>query len=192
MACGLQRGDRMAWALLFEHNSDRVWRYVARLVGRDAAAVADIVQETFLAAARSARSFDGTRGTIVQWLLGIAHRQAAQHRRRRGVVSDGLPMEQHATAALGDPVALLEQRETAEAVRQALAELSAEYAVLLVGKYLDDQTVDELVQEHGGTTEAIRSKLARARREFRSVYDRLTRDAAPSLAERPLKGSSSP
>jgi RNA polymerase sigma-70 factor, ECF subfamily len=192
VACGLQRGDREAWAALFDQHSDRVWRYVARLVGRDVAAVADVVQETFLAAARSARSFDATRGTLSQWLLGIAHRQTAQHRRQREGVHDSSRTEQTMADSHGDPSALLEQRETADTVRQALAELSADYAVLLVAKYLEDRPVEQLVHEFGGTTEAIRSKLARARREFRAAYERLTRSDQHSLTEHSLKSPHSP
>lgn len=175
MALGLKSGEREAWALLFDHNGDRVWRYVARLVGNDAAAVADIVQETFLAAARSARTFDPQRGTLSQWLLGIAHRQTALHRRRRAALADATVDELHCDAndERFDPATLIEQRETAALVRIALTKLPVEYSTLLVGKYLDDCIVEELVQACGGTTESIRSKLARARNEFRAVFERL-------------------
>ena len=59
-----------------------VWRYVARLLGPDAAAVGDVVQETFLEAARSARNFDPSRGTLWSWLVGIAHHRVSAHWRQ--------------------------------------------------------------------------------------------------------------
>ena len=44
----LREGDRDAWAALYEHYNIAVWRLTARLVGPDAAGVADVVQEVFL------------------------------------------------------------------------------------------------------------------------------------------------
>ena len=61
---GLQSGSPEAWGALYESYSVRVWRYVARLLGSNHDAVADAVQETFLAAARSASTFDPDRGSI--------------------------------------------------------------------------------------------------------------------------------
>ena len=52
-----------AWHQLYDAYAEAVWRCVARRVGPHAAEVADIVQETFLAAARSARTFDPAQGS---------------------------------------------------------------------------------------------------------------------------------
>jgi len=181
VVCGLQAGDREAWTLLYSHHSERVWRYAARLFGSDRGAVADIVQETFLTAARSARTFDPSRGNLIQWLLGIAHHQAARHWKtaariedlRRLAATGVSPIEWDAKS---DPMALLEQQEAASLVRFILASLPSDYALLLTGKYLEDKTVEQLVNELGGTTESIRSRLARARREFRELFDRETHE----------------
>jgi RNA polymerase sigma-70 factor, ECF subfamily len=187
VACGLQAGDRKAWALLFEHHSERVWRYVARLVGGDRTGVADVVQETFLAAAQSARSYDATRGPLGAWLFGIAHRQAAQHRRKseRYPVNHEPALAAAVTAKDADPTAWMEQCELAETVRMVLTELPADYALLLMGKYAEGCSVDDLVTEHGGTTESVRSKLARARREFQAVYERTMRSKTTSTMTTP-------
>ena len=79
---GLRNGDRDAWTALYDGYSEDVWRYVARLLGADATAVADVVQEVFLAAARSARGFNPERGTLWNWLSGIAHHQVATYWRQ--------------------------------------------------------------------------------------------------------------
>ena len=79
---GLAAGRVEAWGALYDAYAADVWRYAARLMGGARDEVADVVQETFLAAARSARSFDATRGTLRSWLLGILHVQTVQHYRR--------------------------------------------------------------------------------------------------------------
>ncbi|HEY4261236.1 MAG TPA: sigma-70 family RNA polymerase sigma factor [Schlesneria sp.] len=181
--CGLRLGDRDAWSALYDGYSADIWRYVARLVGPETAAVADIVQETFLAAARSARQFDPQRGTLWAWLSGIAHHQSALYWRQINKVqrlkelvearADELRRWLETSASADEPWARL---ELADAVRGVLADLPADYSALLTAKYLDERTLDELSRESGGTVDAIKSKLARARREFRARMEVLVRE----------------
>ena len=171
---GLRLGDRDAWLALYDGYNADVWRYVARLVGPETASVADIVQETFLAAARSARQFDAERGTLWAWLSGIAHHQSALHWRQINKVQR---LKELVEARAGELHRWLEtseaadepwqRQELADAVRGVLAELPADYSALLTAKYLDERSLDELSRESGGSVEAVKSKLARARREFR-------------------------
>jgi RNA polymerase sigma-70 factor (ECF subfamily) len=179
VARGLPLGDRGAWARLYDGYSLDVWRYVSRLVGSDSAAVADIVQETFLAAARSAHGFDPGRGTLWTWVIGIAHRQVAIYWRaderatrwRKLVESGGLDARRWLDEETSQ-VLVAERRETAEMVRGVLAELSVEYSLLLAGKYIDQLSLEQLAEQLASTTEAVKSKLARARREFRRQFER--------------------
>lgn len=57
-------------------------------------------------------------------------------------------------------------------VRGVLAELSVEYSLLLAGKYIDQLSLEQLAEQLASTTEAVKSKLARARREFRRQFER--------------------
>lgn len=172
--CGLQSGDREAWAALYDGYSVDVWRYVARLVGPEVTDVADVVQETFLAAARSARHFDSNRGTLWGWLTGIAHHNVSLYWKQTNKVAR---LQKLAEAHAGELYRWLdgseadglpfEQSELAELIRGVLAELPSDYAALLTAKYLDEQSLDELSQQWGHSVAALKSKLARARREFR-------------------------
>src|SRR6187549_239554 len=83
VARGLRDGRPEAWRTLYDAFAERVWRSVARLLGPNAADVADVVQETMLAAARSAATFDPGRGALWLWLWGIARRQVALHFRKQ-------------------------------------------------------------------------------------------------------------
>jgi RNA polymerase sigma-70 factor (ECF subfamily) len=159
---------------------------VARRVGPHAAEVADIAQETFLAAAHSARSFDAERGSLWNWLSGIARRQAALHFRRKQTrpeaegtqarsASEAIrPRMMEATDSRNtDPAELFGQTETAAQVREALSQLPIEYETLLVGKYMDDLSLIDLAQAEDLSPDAVSSKLARARRAFREAYEAL-------------------
>ena len=183
---GLRDGQRDAWTMLYDGYSADVWRYVARLIGPAAADVADIVQETFLAAARSARSFDANRGTLGNWLTGIAHHQTSLYWRQLNKVAR---LKELAQAGAGDLKRWLDEanhedelwqrQELTDLVRATLAALSSDYAVLLTAKYLDDQSLEEIAADMGGTVDSIKSKLARARRDFRARFERVTRDPSP-------------
>ena len=188
---GLREGNREAWAALYRGYSADVWRYVGRLMGNQTADVGDVVQETFLAAAHVAAQFDASRGSLWSWLAGIAHHQAAAHWRRVGRTERLREFAEAGSIDLRqwwDGVEsadeIWERRELAELVRGVLAELSADYASLLTAKYLDEQSLEEMTVRFGGSVEAIKSKLARARREFRAKFEALTREPTPVRVDR--------
>ena len=72
------------FAALVSSHRERALRLAWRLVGGDDAAAADVVQDAFV---RAWRSLDGFRGDarLSTWLYRIVVRQAANHRRWRGV-----------------------------------------------------------------------------------------------------------
>ena len=187
---GLREGKPEAWRLLYDAFAEQVWRSVARLMGPDSAEIADVVQETFMAAARSARTYDAGRGSLWGWLWGIARRSVALHFRKRerqdrlrqaraGLaasngevrVGSGLPAWlgwlEHDSAT---PVQLLATAELATLVRTVLTDLPDAYESVLTAKYLDGISVEGIAEiEHCSAT-AVRSKLARARRAFRDLF----------------------
>ena len=180
---GLRDGQRDAWTALYNGYSTDVWRYVARLIGSSTVDVSDVVQETFLAAARSARQFDPEKGTLWSWLTGIAHHQSAIYWRQINRRSRLFDLAQSGAGQLRRWVdesngtdEIWNQREMADLVRATLASLSSDYASILAAKYLDEQSLEEIAAQHGGSVDAAKSKLARARREFRSRFERMTRE----------------
>jgi RNA polymerase sigma-70 factor, ECF subfamily len=189
VARGLRDGGAGAWNALYDGFAADVWRYVARLLGSDAASVADVVQETFLGAARSAGGFDPERGTLAGWLFGIAHRQVGLHWRRQSRADRQLRAaaaaaeEARRAGRTNDPSETTGQGELTDQVRSVLAEISAEYARLLLAKYLDQRSLADLAEENGDSVDAVKSKLARARREFRAKYERHSREPTPLLPE---------
>lgn len=200
IACGLRSGSTTAWCALYDRHAEGVWRLVARLMGASQSDVADVVQETFLAAARSARGYDAARGSLGVWLSGIARRHVALHfrgerRHRRLHADDGRPAieRQRIIAWLENrtsrPPDELAHAETTELVRATLVELSDEYATLLARRYFDEAPVEHLASTAGCTETAIRSRLARARRAFRQAFVALVPSEASRLVPDPESGS---
>jgi RNA polymerase sigma-70 factor (ECF subfamily) len=182
IARGLRDGSAEAWTALYQAHYDSVWRAVARLLGPDSADVADVVQETFLAAARSARTYDPARGSLRLWLLGIARNHAGtclRSRRRNERIGPGGDLFTSVAEQLAGwlasrestPPEALVTAESAAVVRAVLAELPESYGNLLVARYCDGASVEEIAAFEKSTPTAIRSKLARARRAFREVFE---------------------
>lgn len=125
--------------------------------------------------------FDPRRGCLWAWLWGIARRQVALHYRNLGR-SDQLSLARRWWALLdgrgGDwitgradaPEEVLASRELATLVRHALAQLPGEYQTLLMGKYMDGASAQQLAGMTDSSSSAVRSKLARARRAFRKEF----------------------
>jgi len=191
---GLREGRTEAWRTLYDAYSRRVWHSVARRMGpAEAADVADVVQETFLAAARSARSYHPDRGSLWLWLGGIARRHVALYYRNRrrhdrlrragefhGV--DGRQVARWLDGGKGTPAAALDSAETASLVRAVLTELSSDYETLLTAKYFDGATVEQIAGQRNCSTTAVRSRLARARRAFRRVFAKTSTRSADRQA----------
>jgi RNA polymerase sigma-70 factor (ECF subfamily) len=188
---GLRAGDRTAFDSLFAACSERVWRYVARVLGPHPEGVADVVQETFLSVVRSIDQFDPARGTLWAWIAGIAHnRSVAWWRARRrddaGLSDERILAERNGRLARwfhgqSAPQDLLEAGETALLVREVLAELSSGYAECLIARYVDGQSAGEIAAEQGESLDAVRSRLSRARSEFRESFARKTREGSGSV-----------
>lgn len=185
IALGLQRGDPCAWSQLYDAYAERLLHEVRRLMGGGSADVADVLQETLLAAAKSARQFEPGRGTPWNWLLGIARNQVALYWRkhssqlaqaRKWWASLNGSAEAWLTGQVDPPAKLLESQELALLVRATLAQLSADYQGLLTARYLDGMPAEQIAVRTGSTAEAVRAKLVRARQAFREAYLRMATD----------------
>ena len=173
IARGLREGSALSWRTLYDSFALRVWNSVARRVGPSSSDVADIVQETFLAAARSARNYDPERGSLWCWLSGIARNQTALFFRKRSSRHD-LASDLELPGREAEPAELLAAKELAIAVRRVLSLLPLDYETLLVGKYLDELSLEDLAAAENSSPSAIGSKLARARQAFRTEFEKQT------------------
>jgi len=151
-------------------------------MGSPAADIGDVVQEVFLAAAKSARQFDPERGSVWMWLTGIARNQVAlRFRQRRSRLEsarrwwaglDG-PARDWLAGSADAPDAVVQAKELGSLVRATLLELPEHYQTLLTSRYLDGTRIDEIARETGSTHDAVRARLMRARRAFRAAFRKL-------------------
>ena len=149
-------GEQAAVRELLDSVGPVVYGYVYARVGGNDTVAEDVVQETFVEAVRSAATFRG-ESALSTWMCTIARRRLArhfEHERRQEVARRGL------TVVPAEDMPSFEDRD--EVVR-ALGRLTPLHRQVLVLKYLDQRSVEEIAQELGRTAVQVQSLLQRAR-----------------------------
>jgi RNA polymerase sigma-70 factor, ECF subfamily len=128
--------------------------------------VEDVLQETFLAAWRSAGTYT-PQGAAGGWLWGIARRQAALLHRRRGPAT--VPLLNHELTSESDPAeAMLTKAELAAAMT-ALGAPGAPAREAWRLLYVEDRTVAEAAELMGVPEGTVKSRARRARLLLRAA-----------------------
>jgi RNA polymerase sigma-70 factor (ECF subfamily) len=171
----LHDGDRTAMAELYDRYFDRVYSLVFNQVDRNRDVAEDIVQETFLAALKSAKGFKG-RSSAYTWLCSIAYHKVADHYRRQsrerkrmvsGVDVDTVDVSEN-PGTQPQPDSLIESAETRQVVNEALAKLPWDYRQVLILKYVEELSVQEISQIMDRSPKSIEGLLTRSRKALQT------------------------
>ena len=157
-----------------EHQ-DRVRQLVSRLLAWSADAE-DVVQEVFLVVLTKLASFQG-RSNLSTWLTRIALNKCRQHRRRLSVHLRALSGLQARRAwEASAPAGAAMDRETAERIRKAVADLPQKYREAVVLRHLQGLSGPEMAKVVGISTAAADARLGRARARLRKALADLEED----------------
>lgn len=146
--------DSAAFELLYDRHAAVVLGVVVKIVG-DRAVGEEIVQETYWRLWTQAGMFDAAKGPLRAWLFSIARRQALDTLRRQNVRPQAARDEGEARrfdVAPSPEESVPEAAEramTAEHLRQALGQLSAEQQRVLELAYYGGLTRQEIARMTG-------------------------------------------
>ena len=146
VAAALRNGQ--AYGPLVTRFAPVLGRYVRRLLGSQNHAVDDVLQEVFLKAYVNLNDYDMAR-PFGPWIYRIAHNEAISHLRKS---SAGPPMVTGEDSELilarladgDDPHQALWRSQSAGHLRKALGGLDARYREVLVLRYLEEKSYDEI------------------------------------------------
>jgi RNA polymerase sigma-70 factor (ECF subfamily) len=175
----LQSGDEAAFEELIRNHGGRLLSVARRLLGGSEDAQ-DAVQEAFIKAFRAIHTFE-ERSQLHTWLHRILVNTAlmklrARRRKPEESIDDLLPtfaadghqaVESHEWSD-----SMLERKETAGIVRDAINRLPEAYRVVLVLRDLEERDTSETAQILGTTTTVVKVRLHRARQALRTLLDR--------------------
>ena len=167
--------DEEALVALYQRALPVIYRYVLARLGRPDLAE-DVVSEVFLVMVESIGELRTEQEAgFYAWLLQIAQGKISRALRNltrierkqlalpgARAADDSLTLELTATDLGSNPVALLEWRETLEEVGVALGSLSEEQQVIVIGRFLAGQKIEDLARALGKQPGAVRVLQFRA------------------------------
>lgn len=156
-----QRGDREAFRELFEAHKDRVYSIALRYSGDEAAAM-DIAQDTFLKLFSAIRDFRGG-AQFETWLYRVVVNSCLDRKRRNRrlipLVGEMLGM----LRASGESVLQRMLRaELSGRVQSAVSSLPPEQRIVIVLRYTQGLSYEEIAQVLGCSPGTVASRLNRA------------------------------
>jgi RNA polymerase sigma-70 factor (ECF subfamily) len=166
------RNDRGALEALLARHEGAIWRFGLKMC-RHPEDAKDVLQETMLAAARTARDFRGA-SRVSTWLFAIARSFCVKKRRRSKFAPEeavsldelsGPAAEVAATAPAPDEVA--SSKELGAALDRALDSLEPPQREVLILRDVEGLGAAEVAEVLGLSVDAVKSRLHRARAALR-------------------------
>jgi RNA polymerase sigma-70 factor (ECF subfamily) len=137
-------GDGAAFAELYDRHAPRLLTLLIGWVGRREDAE-DVLQEAFCQVWSQAARYDAMRSPVQAWLVLITRSRALDHLRRRRPETAAAPGDKAAPAS--DPLGALEQDESAQRVRDALALLPDEQRSALTLAFFGGLTNEQVARQ---------------------------------------------
>jgi RNA polymerase sigma-70 factor (ECF subfamily) len=165
-------GDREAFRELFETHKDRVYSIALRFSG-DPASASDITQDTFVKLFSRIGEFRGD-SSFESWLYRVVVNACMDHRRRGKRWAPLL--EQVAGRWCGPPDPLDEQlarNQTRDRVRKAVSTLAPDLRLIVVLRYTEGLSYNEIAEAFGCPPGTVASRLNRAHRDLARKLTRM-------------------
>lgn len=178
---GFKAGDAEIWRCVLDESLPKLYAMFMQS-WRNPSLAEELVQRTIFDAVRGKAQYDAERGSPQQWLFGIARnniRLEIRKRQSRPGIDGDITTYLEAIDSKALPDEVLERRETAQLVREAMAKLPDKEQAVLKGKYIEGLSARRIAAKIDSTEKAVHSLLYRARGNLREKIERL----APLIKE---------
>jgi RNA polymerase sigma-70 factor (ECF subfamily) len=184
------QGNREAFSELVTRYQGRLYNAAVRLVDTPEDA-ADVVQDAFLNAFQSIRSFKGD-SEFFTWMYRIAFNVAVTLKRRKKAALSLNALEPGRNGKTHEPVdrsdyvkpgVALQRSEEEKLLYSAIGRLSSEHRDVLVMKEIDGLKYEEIADLLKIPIGTVRSRLNRARFELRGLLEPHDADIPPLVSD---------
>ena len=168
-------GEPAAWDALFRRYQLPLYVYVFELI-RDEQAGLDIVQETFIAAARH---IGGLRedNKFGSWLFGIAHQKCVQRwRKRKEILFDEIPETPDEFEDGPDDLLIRQEQETE--FMNLLNQLPLPQRSVLLLHFVEEFSLEEIARITETQLGTVKSRLHYAKKSLRKLLEVKNENAA--------------
>jgi RNA polymerase sigma-70 factor, ECF subfamily len=161
LASQAQQGDREAFLTLYNRYLNKVYSRVQSRIPVDD--VDDVVQEIFIAAVRSLKSFE-QRSQFSTWLYTIASRQIADfYRKRQRTINDDQTVSlDDIENTMASTQHSMESMDDQMIIKRALEKLPEHYQEIIFMRLIDQLPFADIAVQRKQSIEAVKSLYRRA------------------------------
>jgi RNA polymerase sigma-70 factor (ECF subfamily) len=163
LVSAVARGDRRAFAALFDSTAPKLNASVRRIL-RSEAAAEDALQEAYLRIWRHAGDFDARIASPIAWMTTIA-RHAAIDALRRGsekVAAAAKSIDADMAERIADPAARHEPTATGDQLQGCLDRLEGDRRKMVLLAYCEGWSREELAERFGRPVATVKTILRRS------------------------------
>lgn len=163
--------DRHALSVFYRTHAPRIRQFIRRKIANPDDAE-EVLQDVLYAFLEAIRDFTGA-AKLTTFLYAIANHKVIDFYRRkkiRHVVFSAVPQLESFVASLTGPEEELDASFLREKIRTVLGRLLPKHRSVLVLKYAEDFTVDEIAKKLAISFKSAESQLFRARKAFVELF----------------------
>ncbi|MHC3001676.1 ECF RNA polymerase sigma factor SigK [Gordonia metallireducens] len=153
-------GDRAAFTRLYDLTSSRIYGLAFRVV-RDREYAEEIVQEAYLQYWQKADQYHAARGSVLTWMMTIAHRRAVDRVRSEQLQQDR--MSDYGAASVETPrnipLEVAVHADEARTLRTCLGELTELQRSSIEMSYFGGLTYPEVAQQTETPLPTVKSRI---------------------------------
>jgi|CXWL01.1.fsa_nt_gi RNA polymerase sigma-70 factor (ECF subfamily) len=177
-----QKGNTKAFGELYDAYFSQIHKYVYYKVAAEH--VDDLVGTIFIKAWTKIKKYRRTGFPFSSWLFRIAHNTLVDHYRTHKQYYE---LEEKITDESMDPQALLEKNLNGERVHQALRKIGKNYQEVILLKFMNDMSNDEIAQMLDTSESNVRTMQFRALKKLKAELQEQEQKAAATLQEKEVK-----
>jgi RNA polymerase sigma-70 factor (ECF subfamily) len=170
--------DQDCFYYLMKRYEIKILRYIKRLTTVSEEEAEDIIQEVFIKVYRNLNGFN-RKLKFSSWIYRIAHNEIINQYRKTKLRLAMIPLniedEASLIGSINDTIEIngaYENLENAERVRKALSELPDKYREILVLRYLEDKSYDEISDILRKPPGTVATQINRAKAIFKKIAKR--------------------
>jgi RNA polymerase sigma-70 factor (ECF subfamily) len=165
------RGDRAAFASLYDRTSAKLYGICLRLL-RDEAEAQDVLQDAYVSVWNKAEHYDSAKASPITWLAVLARNKAIDRLRQRRIGSDDLDAAANVEDDSPSAFTVVERQQDAARLAGCLEELEDRARTMIRAAFLDGATYPELAEREGVPLGTMKSWIRRGLQRLRGCLER--------------------
>jgi len=163
-----QSGDIPAFEVFFRQYERLVFKNAYLITGTREQAD-DVLQEVFVAVWKSRRTFDPSKGKLTTWLHRVTVNKCLEMKRKKTIKTTPLEDIDPPAAPVSEEV--LVSRQEYEKLMEAMKTLDPKHRSVLVLRYFNDLSYEEIAQTVGIPLGTVKSRINYGLKMLRGQFD---------------------